>query len=62
MGAGALTIVDASELDHSSIAEAKEGNPVCLTNIRLHVLTAGGTFDLETRKASAPEPGVDDDD
>ena len=53
-GAGALTIVDASELDHSSIAEAREGNPVCLTNVRLHVLTAGGTFDLETRKASAP--------
>lgn len=53
-GAGALTIVDASELDHSSIAEAREGHPVCLTNVRLHVLTAGGTFDLESRKASAP--------
>lgn len=55
VGAGALTIVDASELSHSSIAETKEGRPVCLTNVRLHVLTAGGTFDLETRRASAPE-------
>jgi cyanophycinase len=53
-GAGALTIVDASQLTHSSIAEAKQGNPVCLTNIRLHVLTAGGTFDLESRTATAP--------
>ncbi len=54
VGTGALTIVDASELTHSSIAETKEGRPVSLTNIRLHVLTAGGTFDLETRRASAP--------
>lgn len=54
VGTGALTIVDASELTHSSIAETKEGRPVCLTNIRLHVLTAGGSFDLETRRASAP--------
>jgi cyanophycinase len=54
VGTGALTIVDASELTHSSIAETKEGRPVSLTNIRLHVLTAGGTFDLDTRRASAP--------
>ena len=55
VGPGALTIVDASELTHSSIAETKEGRPVCLTNVRLHVLTAGGTFDLESRKASPPQ-------
>jgi cyanophycinase len=54
VGTGALTIVDASELTHSSIAEAKQGRAVCMTNIRLHVLTAGGTFDLETRSATAP--------
>ncbi len=53
VGNGALTIVDASELTHSSIAEAKEGRPVCMTNVRLHVLIEGGTFDLETRKAAA---------
>jgi len=54
VGAGALTIVDASELTHSSIAEAKEGRPVCMTNVRLHVLIEGGTFDLETRRAATP--------
>lgn len=52
VGAGAITIVDASELSHSSIAETKEGKPVCMTNVRLHVLVDGGTFDLETRRAS----------
>jgi len=52
VGAGAITIVDASELSHSSIADTKEGKPVCMTNVRLHVLVDGGTFDLETRRAS----------
>ena len=56
VGAGAITIVDASELSHSSIAETKEGKPVCMTNVRLHVLVDGGTFDLETRRA-APADG-----
>jgi cyanophycinase len=55
VGAGAITIIDASELSHSSIAETKEGKPVCMTNVRLHVLIDGGTFDLETRRA-APGP------
>jgi cyanophycinase len=55
VGTGALTIIDASELTHSSIAEDEKGNPVCMTNVRLHVLTEGGKFDLETRRATAPE-------
>jgi len=53
VGAGALTIVDAADLTHSSIAEAKQGAAVSMTNIRLHVLIEGGSFDLEARKASA---------
>lgn len=52
VGTGALTVIDASELSHSSIAEAKQGHPVCMTNVRLHVLIEGGTFDLETRRAT----------
>lgn len=55
VGAGAITIVDASELEHSSIAEVKEGKPVTMTNVRLHILVAGCTFDLNTHKAS-PKP------
>ena len=55
VGAGAITVVDASELSHSSIAETKEGKPVCMTNVRLHVLVDGGTFDLETRRAAPAE-------
>ena len=39
---------------------AKRHDPVCLINIRLHVLVEGGTYDIETRvarpAATAPEP------
>jgi cyanophycinase len=53
VGTGALTIIDASELTHSSVAEDEEGDPVCMTNVRLHVLTEGGSFDLDSRRATA---------
>src|SRR5207244_11258288 len=41
VGAGAITVVDAASLQHSSIAETAPGRPVCLTNVRVHVLTHG---------------------
>ena len=51
VGKGAITLVDVAELEHSSLAETQEGKPVSLTNVRLHVLVHGGTYDLETRRA-----------
>jgi cyanophycinase len=54
VGTGAITIVDASALGYSSIAKVSPGEPVCVTGVRLHILTAGATFDLTTRQASPP--------
>jgi cyanophycinase len=54
VGAGAITLVDASALGHSSVATEDNGKPICLTNIRVHVLTQGATYNLETREASPP--------
>lgn len=54
-GSGGMTIVDASDATYSSIAEAGEGNPVCMLGLRLHVLVAGATFNLQTRTAAAGE-------
>ncbi len=50
-GAGAITVVDVNEVHHSSIASAAEGEPLCITNIKLHVLPQGATFNLQTREA-----------
>ncbi len=52
VGSGAVTVVDPSELDHSTMAAARGGDPVSLIDLRLHVLAAGGRYDLESRRAS----------
>jgi cyanophycinase len=52
-GSGALTVVDAGELQFSSMADAGQNQPVCLLGLKVHILIAGATFNLHTRKASA---------
>jgi len=52
-GTGGVTVVDPSEVNFSSIASAEEGQPVCMLGLRLHVLVAGATYDLNTHSASA---------
>jgi cyanophycinase len=52
-GSGGATIVDASDVSYSSIAEAGEGQPVCMLGLKLHVLVTGATFDLKSRLAAA---------
>jgi cyanophycinase len=54
VGTGAITLVDASALGHSSVATTDQGKPICLTNIKVHVLTHGATYNLETREAFPP--------
>jgi cyanophycinase len=51
VGSGAITVVDPSEMEFSSMDSVNRHAPVCVTNIRLHVLTEGGTYDITTRKA-----------
>lgn len=52
-GNGAVTVVDASGLQFSSMADAHEHEPVCLLGIKVHILVRGATFNLRTREASA---------
>lgn len=59
LGTGGVTLVDTSYITHSSVAEARPGDPICVTGIRLHVLTRGSTFNLHSREATAPPPGDD---
>lgn len=51
VGSGGITVVDPSELQHSSMDRAKRGQPVSLIGVRLHILVAGGRFDITTRQA-----------
>jgi cyanophycinase len=52
-GSGAITVVDAAEVQFSSMDSINEGRPVCLLGIKLHILTQGATFNLHTRLADA---------
>jgi cyanophycinase len=54
-GSGAVTILDASSLEYSSMHDADENGPVSVIGMRMHVLVQGGTFDLVTRHAQAAE-------
>lgn len=58
VGSGAVTIVDPSDLVYSSMDSAFTGEPVNLIGMVVHVLSAGGRFDTETRMATAPPRAV----
>jgi len=53
LGSGGITVVDAAEVQFSSMDSVKEGGPVCLLGVKLHILTQGATFNLHTRQADA---------
>jgi cyanophycinase len=52
-GSGGITVVDAAEVQFSSMDTVNEGRPVCLLGVKLHILAQGATFNLQTRLADA---------
>ncbi len=52
VGSGTITIVDPSELEYSSMAEASSGDAITLIGLKLHMLGDGAKYNLKTRKAS----------
>ena len=53
VGSGGITIIDPTNLSYSSMDRAKRGDPVSLIDVKLHILIAGGRFDVTTRQAIA---------
>jgi cyanophycinase len=53
VGSGGVTVVDASGMQFSSMDRAGTDDAVCMLGVTLHILIAGATFNLQTRKASA---------
>src|SRR5579862_7096970 len=56
-GSGGVTIVDGSEVSFSSIDTAEDGQPVCVLGLRLHVLVAGATYNLNSHAAAPGKLG-----
>jgi cyanophycinase len=57
LGAGAVTVVDASQMRYTDTAGADQGKPIAMLGVRIDVLTAGCRYDLNLRQGLAPEPG-----
>ena len=57
-GSGAVTIVDTSDVQFSSVADAKPGEAITLIGAKIHVLGEGATFDLRARQADGADAYV----
>lgn len=53
-GSGGLTVIDPSDIQFSSVAEAKQGKPISVIGVKLHLLLAGDRYNLNTHEA---QPG-----
>lgn len=48
-GKGSVTIVDGSDISHTNVHEIEGRKPATVIGLKVHVLTAGGSFDLVNR-------------
>ena len=55
IGSGTVTVVDASQMTHSSMWDAKPGEALTLLGLRLDVLGEGCRYDLKARIAYPPD-------
>jgi len=53
VGSGLVIIIDGHHIRHSNIADLKEGSPISIENLVVHVMSKGNCYDLGTRKFSA---------
>jgi cyanophycinase len=61
LGRGAVTILDPADLVTNAY-EAKRSQPILASGVRLHVLPAGASFDLENRVLLRSDIPADDQD
>lgn len=51
VGSGVVTVIDPSQVEYSSMAEAREGESITLIGLKLHMLSHGSSYDLNSRIA-----------
>ncbi len=50
LGSGLVIIIDGHDIRHSNIADLKEGSPISIENLIVHVMAKGNHYDLKGRK------------
>jgi cyanophycinase len=54
VGSGSITVIDPTALQYSSMAEANTGDSITMLGMKLHMLSSGSSYDLNTREAFPP--------
>ncbi|MBT9177221.1 MAG: Cyanophycinase [Firmicutes bacterium] len=52
LGSGCVTVLDGRSLTHSTVSDTWADEPFALTDVTLHLLPGGYSFDLITRRPS----------
>ena len=52
IGSGMVVVMDASNLTHNAHAQLKEGTPMSLSNLTIHVLANGDRFTFDNKEIS----------
>jgi cyanophycinase len=55
VGQHAVTLIDAHSIQSSDVADLKNGRPVAISGLQVHILTHGCTFNLDTGQVYIPE-------
>lgn len=55
IGSGLIIIIDGHHIRHNNIADLKEGTPLSIENLTVHVMAKGNHYDLKTRKFYSEE-------
>ncbi|REJ80066.1 MAG: cyanophycinase [Bacteroidetes bacterium] len=50
IGSGLVIIIDGHNIRHSNIADLREGSPISIENLVVHVMAKGNHFDLKSRR------------
>jgi cyanophycinase len=50
IGSGLVIIIDGHSIKHTNIADLKEGSPISIENLIVHVLAKGNSYDVKERK------------
>ncbi len=58
IGSGQVVLVDGQEILHSNIADLKDGSPIFIENIVVHIMAKGNFYDLRERKFFVDHPMV----
>jgi len=61
IGSGCVTVVDGSQLEYTDIYSVKRHGPIATLGMKLHVLTSGYRYHIDTRQPEPPlqpTPGI----